>query len=77
MKELLDYIVKGILGNDNSEIKESNDESRIELTVLAEKEDIGLLIGKGGSTVRSIRNLLRVRSTLDKTGVYLSIEEKV
>ncbi|QQS39549.1 KH domain-containing protein [Candidatus Woesebacteria bacterium] len=78
MKELLHYILTGILGNDNFEIREvENENNRLELTIVADKENMGLIIGKGGSTIKAIRNLLRVKSTLDKTSVYVLVEEKI
>ena len=44
MKELLEYIVKGILGNDDFTVEENQTEERLELTVYCPKETIGLVI---------------------------------
>jgi predicted RNA-binding protein YlqC (UPF0109 family) len=37
---------------------------------------MGLIIGKRGKTIRTIRNLLRVRATLEKKGVSVAVVEK-
>ena len=76
MKELLEYIVKGILGNDDFTVEENQTEERLELTVYCPKETIGLVIGKQGAMIKAIRNLLRVKATLDGTFVYINVEEK-
>lgn len=76
MKDLLTYIVKGILGSDDFTVEESMNEDKLELTVFVPKEMIGLVIGKQGAMIKAIRNLLRVKATLDGTFVYVNVEEK-
>lgn len=76
MEDLVRYIVSNLTEKEDVEIIESQDGDRTVYTVMADQEDMGLLIGKQGNTIRSIRNLVRVRATLDKTLVYLNIEEK-
>ena len=86
MKKLLDHIIKGITASNDYSIEESIvDESNekpdrtrgkhVSLVVKAKPDIIGLIIGKGGKTVRALRNLLRVKATLEKSTVSLSIEE--
>lgn len=76
MKELLEFIVKAITGSDEVSVEESTEDGRVKLTVLAPADHIGLIIGKGGSTIRAIRNIVRVKGTLDKKAVYVEILEK-
>ena len=76
MKELLAYVVEGILGKKDFEITETENEGRVELLLDVAPEDIGLIIGKGGATIKAIRNILRVKSTLSGTPFYLSLKEE-
>ena len=75
MKDLLDYILKGVLGKNKYEIKEISEDGRTLYQLKVDPEDMGMVIGKGGRIIKSIRNLLKVRATLDKTAVSLNIEE--
>ncbi len=77
MKELLHHIIEGILGNDSFEIEETFTNDRIDLVVRVPKDTIGLVIGKQGSMIKAIRSLLRVKATLDKTLVYVNVEEQI
>ena len=80
MKELLEYILEGITGSKNFEIVESvgSDDTTnfINIEIKADPKIIGLIIGKSGNTIRAIRNLLRVRATLEKKGISVSVSEK-
>jgi predicted RNA-binding protein YlqC (UPF0109 family) len=74
MKDLLEYIIKNILGKDAKfEITEQDDGNVVTLTVKTEEKDGGLVIGKGGRTIKAIRNILRIKATLDKKKVYLLV----
>ncbi len=76
MKKLLEYIVEGITGSDNFTVKEVVDEDKIDLTIHTPTDIIGLIIGKGGNTIWSIRNLLKVNATLSHKVVFVKVEEK-
>lgn len=74
MKNLLEFIVKNILGEKAKfEINEEDDGNVVTLTVKTSQEDGGLIIGKGGKTIKAIRNILRIKATLDKKKVYLLV----
>ncbi len=73
MKELLEYILNGIYGKD-FRIEERSENGLIHYIILVPQNDIGLIIGKQGKTIKAIRNLLKVRATLEKKGVTLSVE---
>lgn len=75
MKELLDYLIKGILGKEQFEIAETSEDGRFLFTIKTAKENIGLLIGKGGKMIKSLRNILKVRATLEKKVVSVNVEE--
>ncbi len=76
MKDLLTFILKEITKKDDFEIKEEVNGDFIRFTVLAPKEIMGIIIGREGRTIKSIRNLLKVRATLEKKAVSVSVEEK-
>jgi predicted RNA-binding protein YlqC (UPF0109 family) len=73
MKELLEFIVKGLIGKEKFEIQETNDNNFTNFTIQTEPSLIGILIGRGGQTIRTIRNILKVRATLEKKGVNVSV----
>lgn len=74
MKELLEFLIKGLLGEEKFEIVEASDAGRTSYTIKTAPENIGLLIGKGGHTIKSLRNVLKVRATLEKVAVSLNVE---
>lgn len=74
MKDLLEYMLTGILGEEKFEIVEAEDGGRINYTIKSDPKNMGLIIGKGGRMIKSLRNLLKVRATLEKTSVNLNVE---
>lgn len=75
MKDLLEFIIEGITGASDFDIEEEGGENHVSFIIKAKKDNIGLIIGKNGKTIRAIRTLLRVRATLDKKAVSLSVSE--
>jgi predicted RNA-binding protein YlqC (UPF0109 family) len=75
MKELLEFLLKGILGEEKFSVEESEDAGRIIYTIKTDPQNIGLIIGKGGRMIKSLRNILKVRATLEKKAVALNIGE--
>jgi predicted RNA-binding protein YlqC (UPF0109 family) len=76
MKDLINHIVTGITGNDNISVDENIEDTRITYEIKADKDYIGKLIGKGGRTIRAIRNIVKIKAILDKKSVYVNISEK-
>lgn len=74
MKELLEFLLKGLLGEAKFEVIEAEDEGRVVYTIKTDPENIGLIIGKGGHMIKTIRNVLKVRATLEKKAVSLNVE---
>ncbi|MGA3292112.1 MAG: KH domain-containing protein [Candidatus Microgenomates bacterium] len=74
MKELLEFLLKGLLDKEKFEIVEAEDNGRILYTIKTDPENVGLIIGKGGRMIKSLRNTLKVRATLEKTVVSLNVE---
>ena len=80
MEKLLEHMIVGITNSKDYSVIKTEDDStpnnHINFEIKASPEIIGIIIGKEGKTVRAIRNLLRVRATLDKIAVSLSVTEK-
>lgn len=74
MKELLAFILKGITGKKDLEIVEESEGERTHFLVKAPEDSVGIIIGKEGKTIKAIRSLLKVRATLEKKGVSVSVE---
>lgn len=75
MTDLLNFLLKGILGEEKYDITENEQEGRIVYDIKTDPANIGLLIGKGGRMIKSLRNILKVRATLEKKAVSLNIVE--
>lgn len=75
MKELLEFLLKGILGKEKFDVIENEEEGRITYSIKAPQENVGMIIGKGGKMIKTLRNILKVRATLEKKAVFLNIAE--
>jgi hypothetical protein len=74
MKDLLDFIVKNILSKDSKyEIIEEDNGSIVTLTINTADDEGGMIIGKGGKVIKAIRNLLRIKATLEKKKIVLLV----
>lgn len=76
MKELLTFLVEKMTGSKEFDVEESEEEGRHDLMIMAPKEMVGMIIGKEGRTIKAIRNLLKVKATLEKEAVSVSVGEK-
>lgn len=74
MKKLLDFVVRNILGTkSNFEILEEDDGGVVKLTVKTAEDEGGMVIGKGGKVIKAIRNILRIKATLEKKKIILLV----
>jgi len=74
MNRLLSYLIENITGVKDFSIKEETDNGFTRFIVVTKAESAGLIIGKSGRTIKMIRSLLRVKATLEKTAVAVSVE---
>ncbi|MDP2090914.1 MAG: KH domain-containing protein [Candidatus Gracilibacteria bacterium] len=59
--EFLQFIVENLVENKNEiVINRIEDEMGVLLTLKVNKDDMGIIIGKAGNTINSIRSLLRL-----------------
>ena len=74
MKELVEYIVKGLVDQpDQVVVTEIRHGGSITLELRVAPDDMGRVIGKGGRVANAIRALLRAMATKDNTRVTLEI----
>lgn len=75
-REFVEYIIKSIVTNpDAVEVTRTVDELGVLLTVKVDAKDMGLLIGRSGSTAKAIRTLARIVGMRNDSRVNLRIEE--
>ncbi len=74
MKDLLTFLLKGITGKEIP-VEETVEGERTSLYIKPPEDTMGIIIGKGGKTIRVIRNLVKVRATLEKKAVSITIPE--
>lgn len=75
MRNLLDYILKGILGDEKFDIVEDDKDGKTTFKIKSEPKNIGLIIGRNGRMIKNIRNILKTRATLEKKAVSIEVEE--
>ena len=77
-QEFLEFIVKALVDHPNDvKIDRKVDEMGVLLSLKLKPEDMGQIIGKAGSTARSIRSLVRIVGLKNHARVNLKIEEPV
>jgi len=75
-RDFVEFIIKGIVNNpDKVEVARTVDELGVLLTVKVASEDMGLLIGRSGTTAKAIRTLARIIGMRNNARVNLKIEE--
>lgn len=80
MKDLLEYIVKNLVSKpEEVEIHENYEDNTITFSLKVAPEDMGMVIGKGGQTIKAIRKLLVTRALAENQNlrVNLNLEESV
>lgn len=76
MKDLLEFIVTNLVTKPEAiQIDEQNQNGEINLSLTVDPQDMGLIIGKGGQTIKAIRKLLIVRAMAENVRVNLQLVE--
>ena len=72
----LEYLVKSIVENpDKVEVSRKVDEMGVLLSLKVAPQDMGLVVGRQGTTAKAIRSLLRIVGIRNNARVNLKIEE--
>ena len=75
MKKLLEFLVKSIVTHPQKvKIEESSQGDFLDYVISAHPDDIKLIIGKKGRTIRSIRELAKIKTIFNKKKINLKIE---
>lgn len=78
MKDLLDYIVKSLVSKpEEVNIEEETADGMANFNLTVAPEDMGLVIGKAGQTIKALRRLLvaRAMSENNHLRVNLNLQE--
>lgn len=73
MKDLLQYIVENIIDKSDFEISENEENGDDILQIKVKPEAAGLLIGKGGQTIKSIQNIISVKARKENKNTYVRV----
>ncbi len=73
MKDLLTFVIAEITGITDFTVTEEVVEDRVNLTVVAPQETVGLIIGKEGKTIKNIRKILAIKATQENTVVSVNV----
>ena len=75
-QEFLEYVVKSLVDHkDDVKITRKVDEMGVLLSVKVHQDDMGQIVGKGGSTVKALRSLVKLVGAKNNARVNLKIEE--
>lgn len=75
-QEFLEYLVKSIVDHpDDVKVERKVDEMGVLLSLRVNPQDMGQVVGREGSTAKSIRSLLRIVGIKNNARVNLKIEE--
>lgn len=62
MKKLLEYLTASLVQYPKDlKIEEIKEENQVLFNIIANPEDLKILIGKGGQTIKAIRELMRLK----------------
>ena len=77
MKDLLNFILENIVQKkDDIKITENKIDNIVNIKLNVNKDDIGIVIGKNGKVIKSIRTLLKIYSIKSDQRVYLDVVEE-
>ena len=75
MKNLLEYLIKSIVSHPQKvRIEESSQNDILNYVIFAHPDDIKIIIGKKGRTIRSIRELAKIKTIFNKKKINIKIE---
>ncbi len=74
--EFLEFLIKALVQKPEAvKVDKKLDERGVLLTLKVDREDMGMIIGKNGSTAKSIRTLIRIVGRKNNAHINLKIEE--
>ncbi len=77
-QDILESILKALVNNpDEVEVKRTLDEMGVLLTVKVNPQDMGLIVGRKGDMIKSLRTLMRTIGLRHHARVNIKLEEPV
>lgn len=75
MKELLEYLAKGLVEHpDGVEVTEvTEDDGTVVLELSVDEDDYGSVIGRGGRTAQALRTVVKAASVKEQRRVFVDI----
>lgn len=72
MKEFVEYLLKAVVNKpEELTVEETREGTVVNIKICAAEEDMGIIIGKGGKTIRSIRALAKCKAIKENVKVYV------
>lgn len=76
MKEFIEYLAKQIVNNPKEvEVIEEKDGGNYLFTLKVAQEDMGIVIGREGRTIKSIREMVKTKAIKDNVRVNLKLHD--
>lgn len=76
MKKLLEFLLKAIVDHpDDVVVEEKEEEGQLNLNLQANPEDIKIIIGKNGRTIKALREILKIKAIREKRKVNLNLNQ--
>ncbi|NMB91608.1 KH domain-containing protein [candidate division WWE3 bacterium] len=76
MKEFLEYLIKEITSKPNEvAVTEIKDDDFYTYSIHVSEEDMGVVIGKEGKTIKALRNLAKAKAIKDNIRIQVILEE--
>jgi len=76
MEDLVRFIVEKLVTNmDDVEIQSEEQDGVLVINIIAEKDQIGKIIGKQGRIAKAIRTIVRAKASREKAKVSVEILE--
>ncbi len=75
-KDLIEYLAKSLVDNpDEVEVKETEEETSVQLELSVNQKDLGKVIGRQGKTARAMRTILGAAAAKEGRRARLEIVE--
>lgn len=76
MYEMVNYIVKQFVSEENYEIVMVEDGDNVDIRVMVDKDYVAQIIGRGGKIAKSIRSVVKAASQKLDKNYSLYVEER-
>jgi len=74
MKKLLEFLVKTIVDSPKDvSVKENQEGDEITLELKVNPEDIKVVIGKEGKTIKALRELVKIKAIKEKKRIRINV----